>query len=427
MPMLNQPIREKQINAQYMPQNINAANVPNAHQRMQMILAKIQHQNPGMSPEEIVQRAKMQLSQQRSFATNQSRDRGDGMQTPQQSAQSVFRAQAPPAMQQPVVQQDSRKQPNQPQRQAAGRNAADIDLRTIPIPRQLLSQIPNLTPTITTWAQISELAKQGSFDPQMMLTIKRVYAAHQAIFPQQRQQLIERQEQSQAQQMIGQITLPSTMNTPNAQAQAQAQALQQSILNQTPIVTAPGPRQQQTAQPTTQRAARPGRPANKRGRKPTNQNQPANPPNNPAPNGKVQQLQQSGLLPQAFLTPEESSPLNVTNSPSASAETNVINRILAGQGKEAAALSAARLKMIQEEVQLNPVRNRTLTNLTVEEKRLVAETCKGMMQMYSRIDQLLPLFFMLTSNEEATRRLVQMVCSFMSSTNLEIDVQGTIR
>lgn len=51
-----------------------------------------------------------------------------------------------------------------------------------------------------------------------------------------------------------------------------------------------------------------------------------------------------------------------------------------------------------------------LGDLTLEQKNSVKDQMGQMMPLFMKLDQLLPLFYALTNNAEATVRLIRMVC-----------------
>jgi hypothetical protein len=51
----------------------------------------------------------------------------------------------------------------------------------------------------------------------------------------------------------------------------------------------------------------------------------------------------------------------------------------------------------------------TLNDLNAEQKQAVKEQVNQMMPMYQKLDQLMPVFYALTNNRDATIRLILMV------------------
>ena len=63
-----------------------------------------------------------------------------------------------------------------------------------------------------------------------------------------------------------------------------------------------------------------------------------------------------------------------------------------------------------------------INDLTPEQKKSVQELMNQMMPMYLKLDQLLPVFFALTGNRDATIRLILMVRACTPNALAKIEV-----
>ncbi|KAF9994782.1 hypothetical protein BGZ80_007698, partial [Entomortierella chlamydospora] len=150
--------------------------------------------------------------------------------------------------------------------------------------------------------------------------------------------------------------------------------------------------------------------------------------------GTLSQMNPGGAMSSALHVPisvatsnQESAPasIHVAGTPQLSFAQGVVgNTVLTGTTSvrnsitnASRAAAAAAVQTMVEKIQSSRSPPQILNNLNQDQKQAVKDMVNQMMPMFMKLDQLMPLFFALTSNREATVRLILM--KFMFQDQLE--------
>ena len=300
----------------------------------------------------------------------------------------------------PPQQQRSQQQQLYPQQQNLTYNSATQAVpptllpQLHPLPVHLRNLITGLPPDVQTWERIQQWYQMPDRTDEQRAVVKHVYQLHQ--------EYLTKQVAAQA-AASPPPPLSVTRNVDSPPPAPTNEFAPQHLLPTTaPLAAAkpaPAPKKRSRAPPKKKgQAAAKDEPETS----PTFKPNASQTPSSPA----------MGMITtptSATFAPDSVNSVGSTGVGTPLNESVVVQKILSQGSKGGGPADIARrLREIQEEVAKNPPRPLERSDLTPPQKQEVEVQMRSMLQMYQRIDQLLPLFFVITQDIPGTRRLLQM-------------------
>ena len=372
-------------------------------QRLSMAMETLKkiHQE-GKMPD-LINASQRASAQQQQIQQAQQRTAAGRPAITQQSAPPM-NAQYPPPQQQPRAQQQQ-LYPQQQQQNLTYNSATQAVPSTLlpqlhPLPVHLRNLITGLSPDVQTWERIQQWYQMPDRTDEQRAVVKHVYQLHQ--------EYLTKQVAAQA-AAPAPPPLSVSRNVDSPPPAPTNEFAPQHLLP----TAAPQP------QPPPLPAAKPAPAPKKRSRAP------------PKKKGQAATKDEAAtsptFKPNASQTPSSPAMGMITTPTSASFAPDSVNSVgsigvgtplnesvvvqkILSQGSKGGGPAdiARRLREIQEEVAKNPPRPLERSDLAPQQKQEVEVQMRSMLQMYQRIDQLLPLFFVITQDVPGTRRLLQM-------------------